>query len=266
MRNEVLAQLLAAARKVWPRIEVAQEELAQYLDERAIADDVAPEIAGDLYLACACARGDGAALAEFESGFLSMVSRYIARIDATPEFADEVRQTLRERLFVAADGKAARIGEYNGRGPLGAWLRVAAVRTALNLVRSRGAGGVGGAAELDRLADSRDPERALVHAGYRAAFGKALESTVADLPADDRTILRFYYLDGMTIVEIGKLCRLHHSTVARRIERCHETILERTRHSLGAELGLDGDELNSVIRLAQSQVDVSLRKLLQTRA
>jgi RNA polymerase sigma-70 factor (ECF subfamily) len=264
--REDLAQLLATAQRAWPRIQVAAAEFARYLDERSVGADVAPSIVGDLYLACACAHGDRAALAELDTRFLSSIGIYVARIDATPEFADEVRQELRARLLVASDGKAAPIGEYSGRGPLAAWLRVAAVRTALNLVRSRARAAPRNGEALDGLADSHNPERSLVKAGYRAALEKALAATVADLASDDRTLLRLYYLDGMTIVEIGTLLRIHHSTVARRIERCRATIIDKMRSSLGAELRLDGDELDSVIRLAQSQVDVSLRKLLQTRA
>jgi RNA polymerase sigma-70 factor (ECF subfamily) len=267
MRDSELAQLVATAQATWPRIEVSAADFGRYLEERGLGEEIAPTLVGELYLACACAQGNRAALAELDGRYLSLVPLYVARIDASPEFADDVRQLLRERLLVAADGKPARIGEYGGKGPLGAWLRVVAVRIALNLVRGRaGQPRTGSGDEREPVAESRNPEHMLVKAEYRAAFQKALESTVADLDSDDRTILRLYYLDGMTVVEIGKLLRLHHSTAARRIERCHETILEKTRVQLGEDLRLDGDEVNSIIRQAQSQVDVSLRQLLQTRS
>jgi RNA polymerase sigma-70 factor (ECF subfamily) len=266
MRNGV-PQLVEAARKAWTQFKVEPQDFANYLDERSISDGVDPAIACDLYLACACTRGDRAALAELDSRFLSSVPTYIARIDGTPEFSDEVRQRLREHLLVAANASRARIGDYRGRGPLGAWLRVAAVRIALNLIRARRKrerAVSDGAGDRDRdVAAARSPERALLGAGYRTAVENALEATLVDLAADDRTILRFYYLDDMTITEIGKVLAIHPSTVARRIERCRETILSETRRSLGVELQLDDDDLDSVIRLAQSQLDISLRRLLQ---
>ena len=47
-----------------------------------------------------------------------------------------MRQRLRERLFVGSDGEPARLASYSGRGPLGTWVRIAAIRLALNLRRS----------------------------------------------------------------------------------------------------------------------------------
>src|SRR6185369_4971546 len=91
----------------------------------------------DLFLACACALGDARALALFEDRLMTQVPTHVARIDRSPAFADEVKAQLRDKLFVARDGAPPKIAHYSGRGPLGGWLRVTAIRTAQNLLRGR---------------------------------------------------------------------------------------------------------------------------------
>src|SRR5204862_1158487 len=88
-------------------------------------------------LARACADGSPDALAIFDQKILSAVPLFVARFHGGPAFTDEVKQILREKLFVCRDG-APKIREYEGRGALRSWIRVAAVRVAVDLLRERG--------------------------------------------------------------------------------------------------------------------------------
>ena len=45
------------------------------------------------------------------------------------------RHVLSAKLLVAAPGERKKIGDYAGSAPLSAWVRVAAIRVALNLRR-----------------------------------------------------------------------------------------------------------------------------------
>jgi RNA polymerase sigma-70 factor (ECF subfamily) len=63
----------------------------------------------------------------------------ISHIDPSPDFADEVVQVLLERLLVSRPGEAPTIADYSGRGALGGWLRIVAVRTCYNLRCNRDA-------------------------------------------------------------------------------------------------------------------------------
>src|SRR5947209_904462 len=83
-------------------------------------------------------------------------SAWVARVGREPSFVEEVRQTVREKLLVAAADAPPRIVEYTGRGALAAWLRIIAVRAALNLRRRRGDVAPDGAS--DEAAAARDPE------------------------------------------------------------------------------------------------------------
>src|SRR5262249_39146452 len=79
---------------------VPEDVFAAYAAERLPRAGAEPKLA-DLSLACACARGDARALAVFDATVLREVPRYVAHVDASPAFADDVCQRLRERLFVA---------------------------------------------------------------------------------------------------------------------------------------------------------------------
>src|SRR4051812_30070798 len=92
----------ADARARWPEIALSDSELARSIGER-LRDDPDPVRAldalhpVDIYLAIALERGDPRAIAVFERDYVGQVIRYIARIDRSPAFVDEIRQLLRER-------------------------------------------------------------------------------------------------------------------------------------------------------------------------
>src|SRR5438552_3823206 len=101
---ERLSELLARCQRAVPDVEVTPAEFSQYLVSRLLGDDD-PGLAltelrvEDLFLACACSRGDRNALTAFELRSAPEVAGYVARVDPSPVFADEVKQQLRQRLF-----------------------------------------------------------------------------------------------------------------------------------------------------------------------
>jgi RNA polymerase sigma-70 factor (ECF subfamily) len=272
--NGLPAALLDACRVAsarWPGCRMTPEAFAEYLMERfRTRDDGIGAFASlaldDLYLAAACATGDPAALAALERGPLAEVGAFVAHIDRSPAFADEVRQLLRERLLVpapGAPGKPPKISEYAGRGPLGAWLRVAAVRAALNA--RRGTREKRRAAEVEARAlrsPIPDPELDYLAARYGRELTSAFEATLAALPIDQRNVLRLHYLDGLGIDAIADLYRVHRSTAARWLERARRQVLEHTRRSLAERLALSSTELDSLIGLARSRLEITLSRVL----
>ena len=68
----------------------------------------------------------------------------------------------------------------------------------------------------------------------------------------------------MNIDEIGALYNVHRSTIARWRAACREALAERTRAILVAELNISTEDLDSLVRLIQSQFDVSLYRLLES--
>jgi RNA polymerase sigma-70 factor (ECF subfamily) len=214
--------------------------------------------AADMRLAHDCARGDARAIARFEREFLSEVPHFIARISRDPAFVDEVLQRLRERLLVARARQAARIADYRGRGPLGGWLRVAAVRTALDLKRER----VDVASPADVQAIPRDAELDLARLRDGKAFRDAVTEALSSLAAEERTVLRLRYVDGLTVERIGVIYGVHAATIVRRLAASRERVVARVRDRLFVLQKLRASDVASLAALVQSQLELSLTRLL----
>ena len=254
-----MASLLAEARAAWPKIAIAPETFVAHLERHAsgFLDTVH---AADLYLACAVAEHDRAALAYFEERFMSRVPEYVMRVRVAPEVVDEVQQKLRERLLMKPDPK---IAEYSGKGALAGWLRVAAVRTALNQVRGAKGAARGDADQVDEAPSAAlDPELAYVKESARDLFADAFQRVLAGLDANERTILRLHYIEGLTMDQLSKLYKTPRSTIARRVAEVRQQILEATESLLAKERKLSPSAVASVIRQAKSRLQVTLTRLL----
>ena len=219
----------------------------------------------DLVLALACRAGNAVAIAMFDERFLAQIPTYLGRNGVSPAFAEEVRQAVRLRLFVGTQaGGAAKLAGYTGGGPLGAWLRVVTIRCARDLQRQQKPD-----APLEEAIGSHardpDPELDYMKARYSQDFQSAFADVMANLQPKERNLLKLYFLDGLTVDEIGGLYSVHKSTVSRRLAECREQILSETRRLLGERLGASDTELESLWRLIESRVDISLRTLLATK-
>jgi len=265
----VLTELLASARAAWPRVRLEDAVFLRHLAER-LAPASEPERtlralpAADLFLACACVHGDAAAHAALDTHFLPKVASAVARVHPGADAASEVCQVLREKLLTSEAGQPPRLSGYLGQGPLVAWLRAAAVRTALNLRRSAQRQA---RAEEEALADATlpggtHPELEHLRQRHRADFQTALAEALAALPSRERTVLRLHLVEGLSLERIGTVYRTHKSTVSRWLARAREEVLEGTRSRLAERLRLSSGELHSLLRDVPGQLDQSLSSLL----
>jgi RNA polymerase sigma-70 factor (ECF subfamily) len=204
-----------------------------------------------------------AALAAFDGVFMPRLSDFLASLRPTASFVDDVSQLVRERLFVGASRK---ILEYSGTGPLGAWLRVVVVRTAINVKRGRGEEGQRELdPERDLLGVATSPESQILRVRYRPLFADAFAEALTALSADERNLLRLHYVDGLAVDELCRLFSVTRSTIYRRLEACTRTLLERMRDRLGDRLGLSAREFDSLANAVKSDLDVSLGGLLRSQ-
>lgn len=261
-----LVALWEEGRAAWPSVNLDAADFARDLAARAVAAGTGERAldglhAADLYLACACARGVAGAAAAFERRFLSEVPGYLRRLRPAPALVDEVRAVLGERLFVGEGGAAPKIAGYSGAGPLSGWLRVAAVRTALNLTRRKGDAIPAGEPVAAAIADG-DPETELLRARYGAAMSEAVRAAFATLGARQRSVLRLRFADGLTDEKIAALFGVHQTTVSRWITAAREAVLVETHRRLREALRLDARELQSLAGILRSRIDLSLDGLL----
>jgi RNA polymerase sigma-70 factor (ECF subfamily) len=254
---------LSAARAAWPDVHVPEGGFREYLAERLGSDaSVDSETAAALYLACACASGDAAALRAFEGRYMPEVERAVARMRLRPHDVSDVVQTVREQLLVGRGGAAPRIAEYAGRGDLAGWLRVSAVRAALKKLRGKRAEVDADDAVLAARSMGDDPELSYMKELYRRTFRQAFAAALGVLDAREKNLLRQHVVDGLTVDEIGPLYGVHRATAARWIQRAKDRLLEETRKQFMARARISSRECESVFRLVRSRIDVTLGRLL----
>ena len=273
MRDSLEAALVTAverARAEWPSLSVDvlawARHLAAHAPEQLEAEvwlSTAP--VADLYLAFACASGDAEAMAALERRHFGEVRAALASTGVVPSDVEDVLELLRARLFVGSGGASPRIVTYCGRGPIAGWLKVAAVRLAVDAHRSTRASPERSvdAQVLERLAPaSAEPELAYLRARYEAVFEDALKQALTALTPQQRTLLRLYYVDGVGVEKLGTMNGVHGSTISRWIARARGTLLRETRRLVGATLAMSDSEYESLLRAIRSGLHLSLSRFL----
>ncbi len=260
-----LGAILERARQAWPGVSLDAATYLRYLGERLAADEEPTRAldrlhTADLYLACACVHGAAGAADAFEQA-LARVERAVRRVDSSDVLLDEVKQLLRRRLLWGDDGHP-RIREYEGRGPIGGWLRAAAIRGALNLRRGVQTAGAGDERLLDQSLPAADPELDIIKIRYREDLAECFRAALAALSAKERNMLRLYLVNGAGVEEIAGYMKVHRTTVTRWIGQCRRALSEDTRRRLRARLRLSKNEAESLIRVLQSQMDIRISEVL----
>lgn len=255
-----------AAARARPGVTLTFERFAAHATQvgfpRGAAGDSDAANGADLFLACACGDGDRAAIEVLEDQVMGPTRASLRRLDTRPEFIDDVMQELRAKLLLPPE---PRILRYGGRGPLLAWIRVAASRIAIDLLRS---------GRDDVLREARDPDKLeqvdfgpevqLLRAAYRESFQGAVSAALAGLSAKDRNLLRRHLVERMTLDEMAGPYGVHPATVARRLMALREQIAAGVRDHLAIRHRSEGGStsLESMAQAIRSEVDVSLAPLL----
>ena len=242
---------------IWPEhvaSVVDREELA-----RAPVETISALALDDLALVLVAANGDPAAIGEIEQTLVEPLPRTLSRLRPSPDLVDELRQELREKLLV---GPRPKLLEYRGRGPLGAWARVVALRLAHDRARARAPETTEDDA-LAELADASDsPELAQLRAKYTNELRDAFRAATRRLDPESRAVLRSHAIDALTIDQIGALYQVHRATAARWVQQAKASLLDALRDELAKRLGEGHDACDSVVALVRSRIDLSLSRVL----
>ncbi len=206
----------------------------------------------DLALACACSQGIEKAWEFFIANFrrdlriaASSMLRGSGRADDAR--AEELADSLYAELYGVrsdVDGRRKSLFEYfHGRSKLSTWLRavlaqkqVDMFRTSTKTVSLEDEFEGDGPRELGGRAKSISPESDPDRERYLGRFDQALSEALAGLTARDRMILACYYVDQLTLAEIGRMLGEHESTVSRQLERMRRALRESVTHALQREV------------------------------
>jgi len=261
--------LVAEGRAAWPDLAVDAKDVVAFV-ARQITEDLAEAALdglrpADLYLAAACAKQVPGAINAFDRDYMKEVDIALARMRIGPPRLSDIKQLVRQRLFVGGGTAGAptspgKITEYGGRGDLRRWVRSVAVRTCLNDLRK-------GKREIlvdddqmiaQHAVSADDPEVEYMKRTYSEQFKAAFSESLGQLGAREQTLLRYHHVDGLNIDEIGAIYRVHRVTAFRWLEKAKEQLVRTTLETLRARLKLPAAELDSVLRMIRSQIHLSL--------
>ncbi len=253
---DLLASIDQQARARWPGVAFDRAVFVRHVDHLQVDSARLAAHGVDLYLASAALDGEREALRAFDA-ILDSVLGIARRVDSSRAFLDDVSQELRVKLLT---GDAPKLRSYSAVGPLREWLRVAVMRTALNLKRSDRllpTEDVPVAAVLDGLDDAQMKKR------YLPELNAALEAVIRELSVRERTLLRLHFVDGFNIDRIAIIYRVHRATVARWLVAVRRRVLEELQTRLGESQGLDATDVRSLCRRMQDDMHVTISRVLQ---
>lgn len=256
-----LTHLIEAGRAAWPAIALPPATLIVFL-ARCLPAESAGELralrAGDLYLACAYGLGIPGAVEALERRYMSRVATALSRLGTPALVIDDVQQELRQRLVEMQKALPNRKA-YAGRGELSGWLCVCAVRDAnRRRGRERQIGRLEGSEAVLLASPHEDPEMAYLQKTYKRELSRAFQEALASLSSRERNLLRYHFIDGLSIDRIGMLYGVHRATAARWINRVRETLSTRTREGFTRRVSLSQEGFQRVLGLIESQIGVQL--------
>jgi RNA polymerase sigma-70 factor, ECF subfamily len=224
-------------------------------DGRAIDSFIDTLHADDLCLVIACERADEHAWNDLFEGYGATVRSAARTASSNEAMADDVAQSIWAELHglkLRDDGKpGGKLGYYSGVGSLGGWLRAVVGQLAIDqhrrqtkLVQAEED------SDLDRMAlDDGDldgagayqlsasPEELLTSNLASAEVEKALKRALAELPDEDRLLMKLYYFDGLRLREAGAVLGVHEATASRRLTRIHRDVRQHVEAILMKEHG-----------------------------
>jgi RNA polymerase sigma factor (sigma-70 family) len=230
----------------------------------------------DLALACACMEGSERAWEHFVREFrpvLYAAGRAISRGGQGGESnARELADSIYADLYGLPSGKeeegkapAGRRGGlfryFHGRSKLSTWLRAVLAQRHVDALRAsrrtesldeeREASGSKPSAVLrdDAGAAPPDPERVR----YTALLQATLTAALAALDPRDRLRLCYYYVQDLTLAQIGRLLGEHEATVSRKLDRTRSELRKQVERRLRDTSGLSDAQVQLCFEYARGK-------------
>ena len=272
-RESLAPRLSAAVEKYVLRDEPnsSRAAIAKFIDEMQ---------ADDLCLIIACESGDEGAWTDLVERFTPTVRSAARSASSNEDAAEDLAQSIWAELYglrTRKDGMpASKLAYYSGRGSLAGWLRAVVAQLAVDTFRKQSRlVQTEEDTDLDRLArDARIGEGQAVVAGMQTPeesisnrfaqtdMQQALSTSVQELPAEDRLLVKLYYFDNMRLREAGAVLGVHEATASRRLTRIQTDLRKRVTKILIDERGWTQSETErSFAELAQ-HLDTDLEAVL----
>jgi RNA polymerase sigma-70 factor (ECF subfamily) len=258
-----LGELLDAGLGAWPELAADRVGFAVHLGRRIPSDvDWIEALRGraidDLYLAHRCLAGDPAAIRHLELTYLHELRGLLVKRGFAAGLVDDTIQTLSLRMLT---GNRPILRAYNGAGSLKAWLRITAIREAVRATRKQNA--ISAEEITDALADTTmDPALRYQRKLYQDEFRAAFELAIASLSVRDRNLLRQSVVYGATVDDLGAIYNVHRATAAKWVAQARQRLADETKRHMVDRLQIQPTEYESILTLINSQLHVSIERVL----
>jgi RNA polymerase sigma-70 factor, ECF subfamily len=256
-------QAFDLGRSAYPAIDLPRSAFTRFAEARAETWKGNPDRAADLYLACACVERVPAAVAEFLAAFGERIPVYLGRLARNADLVAEVRQILVTRCLVGDGDKPPALHSYSATGSLEGWLRATAVREGLALQRKADRN----TDDVQNVLEARlpwvDREISMIKEIYQQPVSQAFAVACAQLAAEDRALLRLHYAEGVTTAKLATMFGMSRATLVRRLTTARESLVDRVKVALKLAAGVADQDVDSVLRLLKSQIDLRLSVILK---
>jgi len=220
----------------------------------------------DLALARACARGNERAWEHFIAVYRQPLTRAAIAITGSETLGCDLADQLYAELYglnLREGQRSCPLLSYRGRGSLMGWLRTTLTQRHVDHYRrTRREEPLRQSNDIDEFdAPAPDPLPQMP-ARALSLLEQAIEQAVSGRIAEERYLLAAYYLDGQTLLEIGRVLGVHEATMSRRLHRAADQIRKQILKNLERH-GMSRRQAVETMGADPRDLEVNLKKLLQ---
>jgi RNA polymerase sigma-70 factor (ECF subfamily) len=215
----------------------------------------------DLALAQACAFGRERAWQRFLELYRVPITQAAIAITGSGTLGHDLADSLYSELYglKQTDGqRRSPLASYSGRGSLLGWLRTTLAQRYVDHHRRTNR-----ETPLDDFDVPASASSPIPASSDLAVISAAVARTLSALPAEDRFLLASYFLDQQTLLQLGRLLRVHEATISRRLKRLVSDLRKQLLRILQSE-GLSRRAAEEALGADPRDLEINLRALLQT--
>jgi RNA polymerase sigma factor (sigma-70 family) len=187
----------------------------------------------ELALVLACVGGNERAWEAFSFGYRNAVYEAACAFTSDLTMARELTDSLTAELYgtETRDGqRRSKLNYYHGRSSLKTWLRAVVYQMFVNeyrhMMRLEPLPEDLPAASEDRAVSDQDEEK------YANLLGEAVSVILRELPAGDKLMLSYYYVQQLTLKQIGRITSQHEATVSRHMDALRKKMRKKIEEYL----------------------------------
>jgi RNA polymerase sigma-70 factor (ECF subfamily) len=263
--SAAIARVTERGQARWPQFVLGSDGFTEHVRAHAIglsSAEIDKLHAEDLFLAFACVCRDPAALQEFRRHVTARLPTFVGKLRLTNVAMAEVEQEVLIKLLVGEDGLPPRLAQYKGRGTLDAWVCAVCLHAALVWHRRAGGDRLELHEDLDEVLVEADASLAVARRQFAGLLGPILRDVLLGLSARERLLLRMYYVEELSLRQLGRIHGVNASTVMRQIDAVLERIAADMKAALRRQIALSSAELQSLGLLLDAQLTLSLLRIL----